>query len=54
MPSITEFIKGFGLPELVFFLLIALSITGIHEWRNVLGLFKNDSEKKKESTHTKE
>lgn len=46
MPPLTDFFTKFGWPELIITLVISLAIAAAHEWRNVLGLFKNDANKK--------
>ena len=54
MPTISDFASRFGWNELLITFLIVLIIVGSHEWKNVLGLFIDVGEKKKESTHSEE
>lgn len=48
MPTITDFFTKFGWPEFTITLLIILIIAGSHEWRKVVGIFKNEPKEKKE------
>jgi hypothetical protein len=48
MPTLTDFLNRFRLPEFLTVLAIILTIVGIHEWRNVMRLFTNGTKKKKE------
>lgn len=50
MPTLNDFFTKFGWPEFLITLAIIIIIASSHEWRNVLGLFKNDTEKKKEGS----
>jgi Sec-independent protein translocase protein TatA len=43
MPPISDFFTEFGWPEIIISLVIVLIITGVHELKNVIKLFKNDT-----------
>ena len=54
MPTINDFIKGFGWPELIFTLLIAVAVIWIREKDNIVRIFGGGKKEKKTSLHSEE